>query len=147
MPSGPEIGGVIKVMTGNCRLKIREVFRKNLSSRPQTLLHGELCPENIFQGKSDRRAFVFSDFQMLHAGPPAIDLVQLLSTNLSNVDEYTDIDSYVERYYSMLLRHAAQNGHADVVTKYTSEMLMEDIRIGFVLVFLGELRDIYCCRS
>ena len=86
-----EIDGILEVMTGECRLKIREVFRKTLSSRPRTLLHGELCPESIWQSSSDRRRFVFSDFQMLHAGPPAIDLVRLLSANLADEEEYESL--------------------------------------------------------
>ena len=68
--SGPKAQGILD--------RIYDV----LSTRPKTLLHGDLRSDNIFRtdpklGKgADESTLTFIDWQLLHAGPPGVEFTQ-----------------------------------------------------------------------
>ena len=59
---------------------------KVLSSRPKTLLHGDLRSDNLFQSHA-ADGFTIIDWQTLAAGPPGLELVQFLSGSLGDIAE------------------------------------------------------------
>jgi hypothetical protein len=83
--------------------------------------------------------FAFIDFQMMAAGTPGAELVQLLSGNYPNLDDFERLDEVVKDFYAKLL--AA--GPECVATDYSCEDLMEDFRISVVVFFLGVVGQLH----
>ncbi|MEX0683543.1 MAG: oxidoreductase family protein [Dehalococcoidia bacterium] len=113
MLTGPKCGGIID--------RIYDV----LSSRPKTLLHGDLRADNIFRthperGKSaEESTLTFIDWQAVHAGPPGPEFAQAF---------FNSLEPEVRRHDRDILREY----HARLVTlnpdaaSYTYDMLIED---------------------
>jgi len=97
----------------------------SLSSRPKTLLHGDLRADNIFrtlapQGTAHSEARLsYIDFQLVHAGPPGPDLTQAWVHSL---------EPAVRRQEQHMLReyHDTLVGINPAAASYTFDMLLED---------------------
>ncbi len=96
-----------------------------LSSRPKTLLHGDMRADNLFRtdpalGKSvEDSTLTFIDWQILHAGPPGPEFTQAWMHSLEPEDRRKDRD-ILKQYHDKLV---ALNPLASV---YTYDMLLED---------------------
>ncbi len=96
-----------------------------LSSRPQTVLHGDLRVDNLFRtdpalGKSvDESSLTYIDWQLIHAGPPGTDFAVAWMGSLE--PEVRRLDLEMLRQY-----HARLVELEPAAAAYTYEMLVED---------------------
>lgn len=125
---GP-IETMIGQMCGPNSIAIYERMIDILSSRPRTLVHGDMRADNIFRthpafGKSvEDSVLTFVDWQALHAGPAGMEFGQAWFSSLEPEVRRNDL-TYLAEYHAKLvtLEPAA--------AAYTFEMLLEDYRIG-----------------
>jgi hypothetical protein len=100
-----------------------------LSSRPRTLVHGDMRADNVFRthpalGKSvEDSVLTFVDWQALHAGPAGMEFGQAWFSSLEPEVRRNDL-TYLAEYHARLV---ALNPAA---ASYTYEMLLEDYRLG-----------------
>lgn len=97
-----------------------------LTSRPKTLLHGDMRADNIFRtvgtGPNDTE-LTFIDWQVLHAGPPGIEFTQAWFNSL-DPDVRAHDREMLRKYHDRLL---ALNPAAEA---YTYDALVEDYALG-----------------
>ncbi|MCA9826278.1 MAG: DUF1679 domain-containing protein, partial [Dehalococcoidia bacterium] len=112
--AGPKSQGIIE--------RIYDV----LTSRPRTLLHGDMRADNIFRtvgtGPNDTE-LTFIDWQVLHAGPPGIEFTQAWFNSL-DPDVRAHDREMLRKYHDRLL---ALNPAAEA---YTYDALVEDYALG-----------------
>ncbi|MGI8925113.1 MAG: phosphotransferase [Tepidiformaceae bacterium] len=109
---------------------IHEKIYDILSSRPRTLLHGDMRADNVFRtdpalGKSvEDSDLTFIDWQIIHAGPPGPEFTQAWMHSLEPAVRRKDRDM-LRQYHTRLveLNPAA--------AAYTYEMLLEDYALSF----------------
>lgn len=100
-----------------------------LSSRPRTLVHGDMRADNVFRTHPalDRSVedsmLTFVDWQALHAGPAGMEFGQAWFSSLEPEVRRNDL-AYLAEYHADLV---ALNPEA---AAYTYDMLLEDYRIG-----------------
>jgi len=100
-----------------------------LSSRPRTLVHGDMRADNVFRtdpalGRSvDASVLTFVDWQALHAGPAGMEFGQAWFSSLEPEVRRNDLN-YLAEY------HASLVALTPAAAAYTYEMLLEDYRIG-----------------
>jgi thiamine kinase-like enzyme len=101
-----------------------------LSSRPHTLLHGDMRADNIFRtdpalGRSvEDSTLTFIDWQVLHAGPPGPEFTEAWMHSLEPEDRRHDT-AILKGYHDTLV---ALNPAA---AAYTYAMLLEDYTLSF----------------
>jgi hypothetical protein len=101
-----------------------------LSSRPKTLLHGDMRGDNVFRthpalGKSVEHAtLTFIDWQILHAGPPGPEFTQAWQYSLEPEVRRKDKDM-LKQYHDTLVELNP------VAAAYTYDMLLEDYALSF----------------
>jgi hypothetical protein len=106
--------------------RIYEIF----SSRPKTLLHGDMRADNIFRTVSadgsdgDTAQLTFIDWQVVHAGPPGGELTEAWMHSLEPEVRRND-SAFLREYHDRLL---ALNPAA---ATYSYEMLLEDYTLAF----------------
>ena len=88
---------------------------------------------------SGGQVFAFIDFQMMAAGTPGAELVQLLTGNFPNLDDFDRLEEVVADFHAKLV--AA--GPDCLASDYSSEDLMEDFRISTILFFLGVVGQLH----
>ena len=106
--------------------RIYDIF----SSRPKTLLHGDMRADNIFRTVSADRAnadaaqLTFVDWQVIHAGPPGAEFTQAWMHSL---------EPEVRRKDRALLRdyHDRLVALNPAAASYTYEMLLDDYTLAF----------------
>ena len=106
---------------------IHEKIYDILSSRPRTLLHGDMRADNIFRTTgctAQEASLTFIDWQVIHAGPPGPELTQSWMHSLEPEVRRKDRDMLRE-YHDRLV--ALNPAAAD----YTYEMLIEDYSLSF----------------
>lgn len=102
-----------------------------LSSRPKTLLHGDLRADNVFRtdpefGKSvDESQLTYIDWQILHAGPPGVEFSQAWYGSLEPDVRPADV-AILREYHNRLV---SLNPKA---AAYTYDMLLEDYALGCI---------------
>ncbi len=119
---GPKSVGIIE--------KIYDI----LSSRPKTLLHGDMRGDNVFRtdpatGKSvEDSTITFIDWQLIHAGPPGPEFTVAWMISLEPADRRKDQDM-LKQYHDKLveLNPAA--------TVYTYDMLLEDYSLSCCFIW------------
>src|SRR3954447_3563969 len=100
-----------------------------LSSRPRTLVHGDMRADNVFRtdpalGRSvEDSVLTFVDWQAMHAGPAGMEFGQAWFSSLEPEVRRNDL-AYLAEYHASLV---ALNPAA---ASYTYDMLLEDYRIG-----------------
>jgi hypothetical protein len=93
-----------------------------LSSRPRTLLHGDLRADNIFRtpGTSVADATLsYIDFQLMHAGPPGPEFAEAWIHSLEP-DVRREDQEILREYHERLVELEP------AAAAYTYEMLLED---------------------
>lgn len=96
-----------------------------LSSRPKTLLHGDLRADNIFRTRAsshtrvDNATLTYVDFQLVHAGPPGPEFAEAWAHSLEPDVRRRDTDM-LRQYHETLV---SLNPDA---AAYTYDMLFED---------------------
>jgi aminoglycoside phosphotransferase (APT) family kinase protein len=102
-----------------------------LSTRPKTILHGDMRADNVFRSHAvgpsgDHAALTFIDWQLVHAGPPGLELTQAWVHSLEPDVRRKELE-LLREYRETLVRlnPAAQS--------YTYEMLVEDYFLGCCL--------------
>ena len=100
-----------------------------LSTRPKTLLHGDMRADNIFRtdprlGRSaEESTLTFIDWQVLHAGPPGVEFTQAWFNSLE--PDVRAHDREILREY-----HARLVALQPAAAAYTFDMLIEDYALG-----------------
>jgi hypothetical protein len=94
-----------------------------LSSRPKTLLHGDMRADNVFRSdpppQGRRTALTFIDWQLMHVGPPGPELTGAWASSLEPDVRRNDLKMLRDyRVQLVELNPAAES--------YTYEMLIED---------------------
>jgi hypothetical protein len=123
--------------------------------------------DNLFCKDGTDDDFAFIDWQMLAAGTPGQELVQVLSSCYSNVrvitsvfctsscspvfrhltrrsslvqlDDYDKLDDIVAEFHAKLLKESPDW----VAQEYSLDVLMEDFRLSTILFFLGVVGQLY----
>jgi len=109
---------------------IHEKIYDVLSSRPKTLLHGDLRADNVFRtdpalGHSvDDTTLTYIDWQVLHAGPPGPEFTEAWMHSLTPENRRKDKDM-LRQYHDRLV--ALQPAAA----AYTYDMLIEDYSLAY----------------
>lgn len=101
-----------------------------LSSRPKTLLHGDLRADNVFRTDParglpvDESTITYIDWQVIHAGPPGPEFTEAWMHSLTPETRRKDKDM-LRQYHDRLveLQPAAKT--------YSYEMLVEDYSLSF----------------
>merc|ERR1711937_34163 len=97
------------------------------ASRPQTLMHGDGHPGNLFRDNSTM-SFKWIDFQGVHKGPPGMDIAQGLGLGVQGASKDVILE-IVKDYYAALVEHGPEGLEAE----YTFDMLWEDFRCGMLI--------------
>ena len=106
--------------------RIYEIF----SSRPRTLLHGDMRADNVFRTISgegrdaDGAQLTFVDWQVIHAGPPGAEFTQAWMHSLEPEVRRKD-RAMLREYHDRLVM--LNPGAAS----YTYEMLVDDYTLAF----------------
>jgi aminoglycoside phosphotransferase (APT) family kinase protein len=105
---------------------IHERIYDVLSSRPKTLLHGDMRADNVFRADEaapDRSPLTFIDWQLAHVGPPGPDLTEAFIGSLEPDVRRQDL-TILREYRDALV---ALNPAA---AAYGYETLVEDYSLG-----------------
>jgi hypothetical protein len=109
-----------------------------LSSRPLTVLHGDLRVDNLFRtdpalGKgAEESALTYIDWQLIHAGPPGVEFTVAWMGSLE--PEVRRLDLEMLRQY-----HARLVELEPAAAAYTYEMLVEDYALSCCVYWLAVL--------
>lgn len=107
-----------------------------LSSRPKTLLHGDMRADNVFRtlpslGKSvDDSQLTFIDWQLMHAGPPGPEFSQAWFSSME--PDVRPADLAILREY-----HARLQQLQPKAAGYSYAMLVEDYALGCIYWWMG----------
>jgi hypothetical protein len=99
----------------------------HLNQRPMTLVHGDGHLGNLFYNRT-RKEITWLDWQMLGRAPPAIELLQ----PLSSIDGEHQIP-LAKAYYQALLRHGPA-GRLTIAHTYSFDDMWQDYRYAWYLV-------------
>lgn len=130
------IEAMTNTLCGPRSIEILDRITAILSSRPKTLLHGDMRADNLFRtdpaaGKSvDDSALTFIDWQLLHAGPPGPDFAQAWFSSLERDVRQNDLAILAEYHQHLLELNPAVQG-------YTYDMLIEDYALGCCLWWMA----------
>ena len=97
-------------------------------SRPFTLTHGDLRSDNLFRSKTPGLSLTFIDWQTLKAGPIGVELGQMMSASMTNLEDYTQEPKMIAEYYSLM--------PDDMKDKYTVEEVQGDFVMTTIMSFL-----------
>jgi hypothetical protein len=120
-----EVKELTELLCGSKSAAILERIYDVLSSRPKTLLHGDMRADNTFrtdpaQGKSiEDTKLTFIDWQVIHAGPPGPEFTQAWFNSLE--PDVRAHDREILREY-----HARLVQLNPAAAAYTYDMLIED---------------------
>ena len=95
-----------------------------LSSRPKTILHGDMRADNIFSSNTASGELTFIDWQVIHAGPPGPELTQAWMHSLEPDVRRKDL-SLLRDYHDKLIE---LNPSSEA---YTYQMLVEDYSLSY----------------
>ena len=111
---------------------IHERIYDVLSSRPRTLLHGDLRADNVFRTDPTKprsaqpAGLTFIDWQLIHAGPPGPDLTQAWVLSLEPDVRRRELD-LLREYRETLI------GLNPAAHSYSYDMLVEDYTLACCL--------------
>ncbi|MCH7744067.1 MAG: DUF1679 domain-containing protein [Proteobacteria bacterium] len=117
-------------------IAILDYMNEVMSSRPQTLLHGDLRADNIFRtdpdlGKTvDESTITYIDWQLVCAGPPGPEFAQAWQHSLPPELRRKDRD-FLKQYHDTLVQLQP------AAAAYTYEMLIEDYKMSFVIWWMA----------
>ena len=126
----PEIAELTALLCGPHCDDILDRIYDTFSSRPRTLLHGDIRADNVFRrlpssgGRGEVAELTFVDWQIVHAGPPGPEFTQAWMHSLEVDVRRKDLEilaSYHERLVELQPAAAA----------YTYPMLIEDYTLAY----------------
>jgi hypothetical protein len=118
------------LLTGPKSAGIHEAIYDILSSRPRTLLHGDLRADNVFRTDPamgtgvEESQLTYIDWQVMHAGPPGPEFTQAWMHSLPPALRRKDRE-FLRQYHDRLVQLNPAAG------AYTYEMLFEDYTLSF----------------
>jgi hypothetical protein len=123
---------LVTVLCGPSCDVIHDRLYERFSSRPRTVLHGDMRADNLFRTHpapgvpADEAQLIFLDWQVAHAGPPGLEFSEAWMHSLEPEVRRHDL-ALLRDYHDRLveLRPAA--------ARYTYEMLVEDYSLGCCL--------------
>lgn len=126
LPEWREVERLHELLTGPRCVEIHEVIFDTLSSRPRTLIHGDLRADNLFRSHSARCAdadaatLTYIDWQLVGEGPPGPEFTEAWMHSLPSDLRRRDL-SFLREYHDRLLRLqpcAAAYGYDDLCEDY-----------------------------
>jgi hypothetical protein len=124
----PEMKTLTALLCGPDCDRIHDRIYDTLSSRPHTLLHGDMRADNVFRtvapASLDRPRLTFIDWQVIHAGPPGPELTQAFMHSLEPDVRRKDRDILGQYHHELLALNPA-------AAAYTYEMLVEDYTLAY----------------
>jgi hypothetical protein len=121
-----------RVLCGSDSAAILDRIQDRLSSRPHTLLHGDLRADNIFRSHPtsglgvDAARLSYIDWQLMGAGPPGLEFAQAWIHSLAPEVRRNDTD-VLRAYHDCLTRLDPSAG------AYSLDTLIEDYVLGLCL--------------
>jgi aminoglycoside phosphotransferase (APT) family kinase protein len=109
---------------------IHDAIYDIFSSRPTTLLHGDMRADNVFRtiaadaAEADNAHITFIDWQVIHAGPPAAEFTQAWMHSLEPEVRREDRTMLTEYHAHVVALNPA-------AAAYTYEMLLDDYTLAF----------------
>jgi hypothetical protein len=125
-----DIGELTTILCGPRCNGIHDRIYDTFSSRPATVLHGDMRADNIFRSVStdgtdaDPAQLTFVDWQVIHAGPPGAEFTQAWMHSLEPEVRRKD-KAFLQEYHDRLV---ALNPAA---AAYTYDMLLDDYTLAF----------------
>jgi hypothetical protein len=125
-----DIGELTTILCGPRCNGIHDRIYDVFSSRPATLLHGDMRADNVFRTvlpegtDSSEAQLTFVDWQVIHAGPPGPEFTQAWMHSLEPEVRRKDT-SFLREYHDRLV---ALNPAA---ASYTYAMLLDDYTLAF----------------
>jgi len=127
---GDEVEQLTLLLTGPKCDAIHDRMYEILSSRPRTLIHGDMRADNVFRtrpelGRSVEQSEVtFIDWQLLTAGPPGPEFTQSWQHSLTTEVRRNDRQILKEYHEALVSLNPA-------AAAYTYDNLLEDYKLGF----------------
>ena len=116
---GPDIGAIVDRVTAV------------LSSRPKTLLHGDMRADNVFRtdpksGHSvEDSQLIYIDWQIMHAGPPGVEFSQAWFGSMEPDERPADAAILAQNHERLVRLNPT-------AAAYTYEMLLGDYGLGCI---------------
>ncbi|CAI2354320.1 unnamed protein product [Caenorhabditis sp. 36 PRJEB53466] len=104
-------------------------LNKRLGIKEDVIVHGDLWTANIMwkEGEGNLTPSKILDYQLVHLGNPAEDIVRLFVSALSGADRQNRWEELLEKFYEYLVEAVE-----DRESPYTLEQLKESYRLYFV---------------
>jgi hypothetical protein len=122
-----DVEELTELLAGPKSVGILEGIYDVLSSRPKTLLHGDMRADNIFRtypcSGAEDATLTFIDWQAMHAGPPGAEFTQAW---------FNSLEPEVRRHDREILREYRERlvELQPAAAAYTYDMLIEDYALG-----------------
>lgn len=126
-PGDEPLEELTALLSGPKGAAIHEKIYDILSSRPRTLLHGDMRADNTFRTTgcgAEEAKLTFIDWQVIHAGPPGPELTQAWMHSLEPEVRRKDREMLREYHDRLVALNPA-------AAAYTYEMLIEDYSLSF----------------
>ena len=136
-PEGGDVEAVTALLCGSKSHGIHRRIYDVLSSRPKTLLHGDLRADNVFRSSAhttvEDATLTYIDFHLVHAGPPGPELTEAWTHSL---------EPEVRRQERAMLReyHEVLVSRNPAAESYTYDMLLEDYKVNAQLIAASKRR-------
>ena len=127
-----DVGRISEITAGPTASQLVDHLHEILSSRPRTLIHGDLRADNIFRthpsaGLSvEDSKITYIDWQIIQPGPIGPEFTQAWQHSLPVELRRKDLD-FLQEYHTRLVQLQP------AAAAYTYETLVEDYKIGFIL--------------
>jgi hypothetical protein len=142
LPEWRDVERLHELLTGPRCAEIHDAIFDTLSSRPRTLIHGDLRADNVFRtdpatcADADAATLTYIDWQLVGAGPPGPEFTEAWMHSLPAELRRRDVD-FLREYHERLVRLQP------AASEYTYEHLREDYALSLcfwwsALVTLGD---------
>lgn len=124
------VAALTELLCGPKGPAIHDAIYAILSSRPRTVLHGDMRGDNIFRrlptagARADDGALTFIDWQLVHAGPPGPEFTQAWQHSLEPADRRKEREMLKEYHETLIALNPA-------AALYTYDMLLEDYILSY----------------
>lgn len=104
--------------------KFYDLGQQILSSRPQTILHGDLNSGNLWKSKKDGGGFLLADWQLLRMGPVGMDFLTMTFFQERHTVDRGQYRQLMEHHHALLVE-----AHPSIAQEYPLQHLIDDIAI------------------
>jgi aminoglycoside phosphotransferase (APT) family kinase protein len=127
LPEWRDVERLHELLTGPKCAEIHDAIFDTLSSRPRTLIHGDLRADNVFRSHpatcadADAATLTYIDWQLVGAGPPGPEFTEAWMHSLPSDLRRLDL-GFLREYHDRLLMlqpDAAAYGYDDLCEDYT----------------------------